>query len=81
MTSKKISRKSKKKPVAAKKPAPTKKPAPKPGPRADFGEAIDPFFAKQPPQLRAVLEELRQLVKEAAPEASGVCLSTRSTAR
>jgi len=71
MTSKKISGKPKKRPVAAKKkPAATKKPAPKPGPRADFGEPIDPFFAEQPPQLRAILQELHKLVKEAAPEAS-----------
>ena len=40
------------------------------GPRADFGKPIDGFFAKQPPQLRAILEELRKLVEEAAPEAS-----------
>lgn len=70
MTSKKISSKPKKRPVAAKKPVATKKPPPKPAPRADFGEPIDPFFAKQPPHLRAILEELRKLVKEAAPEAS-----------
>ena len=70
MSSKKISGKPKKKPVAAKKPMAAKKPAPKPAPRADLGAPIDGFFAKQPPHLRAILEELRKLVEEAAPEAS-----------
>lgn len=48
----------------------TKKPPRRPGQRADFGAPIDGFFAKQPPQLRAILEELRRLVEEAAPEAT-----------
>jgi hypothetical protein len=39
------------------------------GPRADFGAPIDGFFAKQPPHLRAILEALRKLVEEAAPDA------------
>ncbi len=39
--------------------------------RADFGAPVDPFFAKQPPHLRAVLGALRKLVEEAAPEATG----------
>jgi hypothetical protein len=69
MTAKKISSKPKKKPVAVKKTT-AKKPAPKPAPRADFGLPIDSFFAKQPPHLRAILDELRKLVEEAAPEAS-----------
>lgn len=38
--------------------------------RADFGRPIDGFFAKQPPHLRAILEELRRLVEEAAPDAT-----------
>jgi hypothetical protein len=38
--------------------------------RADFGAPIDGFFAKQPPHLRAILEALRDLVEEAAPEAT-----------
>jgi hypothetical protein len=38
--------------------------------RADFGAPVDGFFAKHPPHLRAVLEELRRLVEQAAPEAS-----------
>ena len=41
----------------------------KPAPRADFGAPIDRFFQKQPPRLRAILEELRRLVEEAAPDA------------
>jgi len=74
----------KKKPAAAKKkvapasrkkagPASVKKvPAPvrKVPPRADFGAPIDEFFTKQPPHLRAILEELRKLVDEAAPDAT-----------
>ena len=47
-----------------------KKAAPRPGPRADLGAPIDGFFAKQPPGLRAVLEELRTLIEAAAPEAT-----------
>ena len=41
----------------------------KPAPRADFGAGVDDFYAKQPPHLRAILEQLRGLVEEAAPEA------------
>jgi hypothetical protein len=41
-----------------------------PARRADFGAPIDGFFAKQPPHLRSILEELRRLVEEAAPDAS-----------
>jgi len=48
----------------------TKVPAPKKfGTRADLGAPIDGFFAKQPPELRAILDELRKLVDEAAPDA------------
>src|SRR6266849_3515648 len=43
--------------------------APKFAPRADFGAPIEGFFAKQPAHLRSILEELRKLVEEAAPEA------------
>ena len=46
------------------------KPARKVGARADLGAPIDGFFAKQPPLLRAILEELRGLVEEAAPDAT-----------
>ena len=61
-----------KKPVkatrATKKPA---KPAPRPvGPRADYGAPVDGFFARQPPTLRPILEELRRSIEEAAPEAT-----------
>jgi len=41
-----------------------------PGPRADLGAPVDGFFARQPPHLRPILDELRALVDEAAPEAS-----------
>jgi hypothetical protein len=41
----------------------------KPAPRADFGAPIDGFFARQPPPLRAILEQLRSLVEAAAPDA------------
>ena len=37
--------------------------------RADYGLPIDGFFAKQPPHLRAILEALRELIDEAAPDA------------
>ncbi|MDB4933676.1 MAG: hypothetical protein JWP87_648 [Labilithrix sp.] len=38
--------------------------------RSDYGLPIDGFFAKQPPPLRALLEALRALVDEAAPDAT-----------
>jgi hypothetical protein len=44
-------------------------PVKKYGKRADLGAPIDGFFAKQPPNLRAILETLRDLADEAAPEA------------
>lgn len=48
-----------------------KPPAPKAyGRRADLGAPIDGFFAKQQPHLRPILEELRKLVEEAAPDAT-----------
>ena len=40
------------------------------GRRADLGAPVDGFFTMQPPPLRAILEQLRQLVEEAAPEAT-----------
>jgi hypothetical protein len=58
----------KKKPAAKKKPV-AKKPM-KHGPRADLGKPIDGFFAKQPATLRPILEALRKLVEEAAPDAT-----------
>jgi hypothetical protein len=65
----------KKKPlVAKKKPLVAKKkpvaPQRRMGPRADLGAPVDGFFARQPPQLGAILAALRALVKEAAPDAS-----------
>jgi hypothetical protein len=63
----------KRKPVATKKRAITAKSKPvaakKMAARADLGAPIDGFFARQPPHLRAILDELRGLVEEAAPEA------------
>jgi len=47
-----------------------KKPVKKVGPRADFGAPINGFFAKQPPELRSILDELRKLVEDAAPDAT-----------
>ncbi len=49
----------------AKKAAPPKKPAP----RADLGTPIDSFFGKQPAHLRVVLEALRKMIEDAAPDA------------
>ena len=40
------------------------------GARPDLGAPIDGFFARQPPHLRAVLDQLRALVEEAAPDAT-----------
>jgi hypothetical protein len=50
---------------------PGKKPAKKYTARADLGKSIDPFFAKQPPVLRAILDELRALLRDAVPAAAG----------
>ena len=44
----------------------------KPRPRADFGRPIDGFLAKQPPQLRAIVDELRAMIEEAAPTAQAL---------
>jgi hypothetical protein len=40
----------------------------KPGPRSDLGAPIEGFFVRQPPKLRAILDELRKLVEEVAPD-------------
>jgi hypothetical protein len=60
-----------KKPAGPAKPRSTTKkgPARKPGPRPDLGSPIDGFFARQQPELRPILIELRRMVEEAAPEA------------
>lgn len=48
----------------------TRSPAPTTtGARADFGRPIDGFLKKQPPHLRVILEELRRLVEDVAPDA------------
>ena len=60
------------KPAAAKKKITVKKSAvtgTKWRARADLGAPVDGFFGKQPPHLRAILEQLRKLVSDAAPEA------------
>jgi len=40
------------------------------GRRPDLGAPIDGFFAKQPPHIRPIVEALRRLVEEAAPDAT-----------
>ena len=40
------------------------------GTRKDLGAPVDGFFAKQPPALRAILDQLRAMIAEAAPEAT-----------
>jgi hypothetical protein len=62
---KKAARPKKAAPKKAAKPTAMKKYAQ----RADLGAPIDGFFAKQPAQLRPILETLRDLADEAAPEA------------
>jgi hypothetical protein len=76
VTKKAVANKPARKNIAAKNPAATiklatKNPvvAKKPGPRADFGAPIEGFFVKQPSHLRVILETLRTLVEEAAPDA------------
>ncbi len=65
-----------KKAPAAKKSAPARKsaarkaPAPVAARRADFGAPIEGFFTKQPPHLRPILDELRTLIEENAPDAT-----------
>ncbi len=67
-------------PQASTRPATAKRPKAKPGARraakarpatrADFGAKIAGFFSKQPAPLRPILEALRDLVEEAAPDAA-----------
>jgi len=45
--------------------------AKKPAPRADLGAPVDGWFARQPQPQRAILDALRDLVHEAAPDAVG----------
>jgi hypothetical protein len=64
------------KPAKGRRPSAARRPVAKPptprwaGERADYGQPIDGFFARQPPQLRPILEALRELVEAAAPEAA-----------
>jgi hypothetical protein len=63
-------------PARAKKaaPRPAKKPAAaamKFGRRKDLGAPVDGFFAKQPPQLSPILGELRAMIADVAPTATG----------
>src|SRR5579871_4989499 len=39
------------------------------GPRKDLGAPVDGFFAKQPPHIRPIVDQLRALIAKAAPEA------------
>jgi hypothetical protein len=66
--------------VSKTKPAPARKRSAKPAPKArtartvvprrtDYDAPIESFFAKQPPVQRSILEALRALVVEAAPDA------------
>jgi hypothetical protein len=41
------------------------------GPRKDLGAPVDAFFAKQPPHLSPIVEQLRAMIAEAAPTATG----------
>lgn len=41
-----------------------------PARRADFGAPIDGFFARQPAPQRAILDALRAMIEEAAPDAT-----------
>jgi hypothetical protein len=56
------------KPAAAKPAAAKPVAAKKPEPRADYGAPVEGFFAKQPPPLRAILEQLRTMIGQAAPD-------------
>jgi hypothetical protein len=68
-STKTVAKKTAKKKTATQRPGVKKAVARKPAPRADYGAPIDGFFAKQPPQLREVLLELRTMVEKAAPDA------------
>ena len=67
LVKKPTSAKPKKKPLAAKGKHPVAK---KMGPRADLGAPVDAFFRKQPAPLRAILDELRNMVDQAAPDST-----------
>ena len=40
------------------------------GPRADLGKPIDAFFKKQSPEMRTILEALRDIVEKGEPDAT-----------
>jgi hypothetical protein len=54
----------------ARKPVATTSAKTKFGPRKDLGAPVEGFFAKQPPELRSILDQLRALIAEVAPEAT-----------
>jgi len=56
----------------AKKQVAVSAPKTKFGPRKDLGAPVEGFFANQPPPLRAILDQLRTMISEAAPEATAV---------
>ena len=56
-------------PAKAKAKAKAKAPPRKPAARADLGAPIAGFFRKQPPPLRAILDQLHALIEAAAPDA------------
>ncbi len=39
-------------------------------PRADLGAPVDGFFSKQPAHLRPILDELRRMIEDVAPDAA-----------
>jgi hypothetical protein len=43
--------------------------AKKPAPRADLGAPVDGFFARQPANLRPIVDELRTMIEKALPDA------------
>jgi hypothetical protein len=57
-------------PAAAAKKTPAVKPAKMHGPRADLGAPVDGWFAKRPAAQRPIVDALRALVAEAAPDAT-----------
>ena len=55
--------------TARKKTAPSKSAPKMAAKRDDFGASTDRYFAQQPPEKRALLEELRALVLKGVPDA------------
>jgi hypothetical protein len=67
---KKTTKPTTKKPATKKPAAKAAAPAMKYGPRKDLGAPIDAFFTKQPPHIRPIVEELRKMVEDTAPDAA-----------